>query len=569
MINVQNVALLSLVKGELESTIQQVEERLEIFADDREDQSHIDFCIKTFHQVKGVCQLVGLPAAVLLASEQEKVAKLIVARKDAGVDEVLTVLCSATTMLVRYLSYVYITQKPLPELLIPAINELRVLRGSKIIADSEFFKANIKGSLAKITVPVGEPENISQQSISAYSKRLRHMYQVGLLAVIEAKDPSTGFKMMTRAIERIGKLTAASQSAAFWRLTAGVIASFRAGDVSITRERKILLGQIDRQIKQQLVLAEDELENIPESLVKSCVYILTLADKSQPLISELRKCLSISPQSNSDKTIRAELRYMTGPDGSVINAVVTALKEELKQIEEWIDLAVRGKSVEAYESLEQQLTKVSQTLFMIGLPNISEQVRSQVEKLGKLSPDDATILTFEYETVADMLVKIDNAATSLMTSGAKTEEIDCSDVMSNENVSLSLLEEVNNLVVIESRAGLTLAKRAISSYIDSEWDRMHLDNVPTTLNSIWGALVFLQMDRAASILSACQSYIEDKLLAKEAPEEGEQTMETLADAISSVDYYLESLEENKPIGDGILDVAEESMDELGMPVKAA
>jgi len=46
-------------------------------------------------------------------------------------------------------------------------------------------------------------------------------------------------------------------------------------------------------------------------------------------------------------------------------------------------------------------------------------------------------------------------------------------------------------------------------------------------------------------------------------------METLADAITSIDYFLEGMEDNKPIGDGVLDVAEDSMRELGFPVQAA
>jgi hypothetical protein len=33
-----------------------------------------------------------------------------------------------------------------------------------------------------------------------------------------------------------------------------------------------------------------------------------------------------------------------------------------------------------------------------------------------------------------------------------------------------------------------------------------------------------------------------------------------------VDYYLESMEEQKPIGDGVLEVAEQSMNVLGFPV---
>ena len=43
-------------------------------------------------------------------------------------------------------------------------------------------------------------------------------------------------------------------------------------------------------------------------------------------------------------------------------------------------------------------------------------------------------------------------------------------------------------------------------------------------------------------------------------------METLADALTGVDYYLESMEEQKPIGEGVLEVAEESVKALGFPV---
>ena len=104
--------------------------------------------------------------------------------------------------------------------------------------------------------------------------------------------------------------------------------------------------------------------------------------------------------------------------------------------------------------------------------------------------------------------------------------------------------------------------------MDSSWDGMHLNNVPTTLKSVWGGLVFLQLHRAAAVVSACESFIDKKLIKDGSLTPTYQLMETLADAVSSIDYYLEGMEDNKPIGDGILEVAEESMRELGFPVAA-
>ena len=68
------------------------------------------------------------------------------------------------------------------------------------------------------------------------------------------------------------------------------------------------------------------------------------------------------------------------------------------------------------------------------------------------------------------------------------------------------------------------------------------------------------------VLDACVGYIESRLLNPDLPVPGANDMETLADAITSVDYFLESMEEHKPIGEGVLEIAELSMEELGSPV---
>ncbi|MBV1921197.1 MAG: ferrous iron transporter B, partial [Pseudomonadales bacterium] len=133
----------------------------------------------------------------------------------------------------------------------------------------------------------------------------------------------------------------------------------------------------------------------------------------------------------------------------------------------------------------------------------------------------------------------------------------------------SAASDVYKRQVGESRAGLSLAKRALTSYMESNWDGMHLSNVPTTLNTVWGGLTFLQLERAANVMKSCEGFIHGRLINDRSNEPDEHLMETLADAITSIDYYLESIENNKPIGEGVLDVAEESMDELGYPSKAA
>ena len=78
--------------------------------------------------------------------------------------------------------------------------------------------------------------------------------------------------------------------------------------------------------------------------------------------------------------------------------------------------------------------------------------------------------------------------------------------------------------------------------------------------------MFLDLGRARAVMDSCRTYIEQSLLGAGGSTPEREHMDTLADAISSVDYYLESMEEMKPIGDAVLEIAEESMEELGFPV---
>jgi len=135
----------------------------------------------------------------------------------------------------------------------------------------------------------------------------------------------------------------------------------------------------------------------------------------------------------------------------------------------------------------------------------------------------------------------------------------------NSGISLYQLDDARMTVVGECRAGLALAKRSISSFMDNNWDAMHLSNLPGTFASIAGGLMFLELQRARGVTQACHQYIVHQLIEGGTPPTREN-METLADALTGVDYYLESMEEQKPIGDGVLEVAEESMKALGYPV---
>lgn len=96
---------------------------------------------------------------------------------------------------------------------------------------------------------------------------------------------------------------------------------------------------------------------------------------------------------------------------------------------------------------------------------------------------------------------------------------------------------------------------------------MHLMNVPGSLETVRGGLVFLGMMRAASIIQAAGRFIQEAMLERREVPRPEQ-LEVLADALTGIEFYLESAERSAVSTSDVLTLAEDSLAELGYRIEA-
>lgn len=86
------------------------------------------------------------------------------------------------------------------------------------------------------------------------------------------------------------------------------------------------------------------------------------------------------------------------------------------------------------------------------------------------------------------------------------------------------------MVLDEAQAGLALIKRAMASYAESGFDPIHISNLGKSLNSVRGALILMNMARAAKVAESCIQFVDTKLLAEiSSGAVIQQLMETFAD----------------------------------------
>ncbi|WP_372866166.1 ferrous iron transporter B [Pseudomonas sp.] len=558
---VSGATSLSLVRNELFTTMEEAESSLEHFIAERHNGSLLQQAVESLHQVRGTLNVVELAGAELLAQEVLEQATDIPVGAGAERDVQLSALSNALHVLRRYLENVDVHRQEMPELLLPAINDLRQAGGQPALPESFFFSVRLDHAR-----PRTAPATLDAAAKETEGRRLRHMYQVGLLGFIRDQNPQASLKLMGRAMSRLDSLYANEPRGRLCWLGAAAMEAQLDGQLLARKSRKQLFSRIDRELKQVLANSQHE---PPRSLLKELLYLVALADSRGSLATPVRELFALTSLPFTDHLLEEEYQRLAGPGQAVMRSLSTAIREELISVKDMLDLIERGTvQAESIGNLHALLGKLSKTLGMVGLSSAGNMLNAQLQTVALWSEARAPQQQ-ELLKLADAVLYVEGMVASLER-GERRDNSAGQPAPGKELESFAYyqLNEARIVVVDEARGGLALAKRAITAYLEADGDRMHLSNVPFSLQAVRGGLWFLGQERAALLIGACAEYIQTQMF--EAPKmPSEQMLETLADALSSLEYYLEAGAVMRPeTQPSVLDLAAESVRALGIQVAA-
>ena len=110
----QDYIALEWVKGEIKETLQQAQQALELYVEQPQDKSRLNFCLSYLHQVHGTLQMVEFYGAALLAEEMEAVASDLASGSLSHEQDGLEVLMQDIIQLPHYLEHVKVGRRDLP-----------------------------------------------------------------------------------------------------------------------------------------------------------------------------------------------------------------------------------------------------------------------------------------------------------------------------------------------------------------------------------------------------------------------------------------------------------------------
>ncbi|MCF5707056.1 response regulator [Pseudomonas syringae] len=544
------------LKGEIAETLIQARHALDEFIIDPANTAAMAECLNLVHQVHGSLQMIEFYGAALLAEEIEQLVLAVQQNRVSHPAESEQLLIQAMTQLPVYLERIHSARRDLPLVVLPLLNDLRSARGETLLSETSLFAPQL------VVVPALDEEELARRNtpdLPTLLRKLRQTLQAALAGLMREQGVKTQLGYMAKVFARLEQLCEDAPLGPLWRIATALVETMLNGNFANSPALRSLLKDADKELKR---LAEQGIEGInqpaPEELLKSLLFYIAKSDSLAPKMLDLKDQYALADALPGNDVVNEERARMAGPDRDAMRSVIVALCEGLVRIKERLDVFVRGdrQHVSELNALLPPLRQIADTLAVLGFGQPRKVIIDQLSVVqgmahGQREPSDAALMD-----VAGALLYVESTLAGMAgnTEQASREE---------SRLPTTDLTQIHQLVIREARVVLQQAKDVILDYIDGEWDRQRLDPLRALLVQVRGALAMIPLARAASLLAACNEYIQEHLLVDET-RPGWVQLDCLADTITGVEYYLERMgEDHAAPGDQILDMAQESLARLG------
>ncbi len=557
MNQVIDFSTLTWVKNELDGTLKEARHALEAHVDHPQDEAQLGFLIAHLHQVYGTLQMVELYGAALLAEEMEQVAKAIAGQTVAQHKDACEVLMRAMLQLPDYLDRLISGHRDIPLVLLPLLNDLRAVRGEKLLSENAMFTPDLSAVLPEFLRNAPTDADARQKT-----RELRHRFQLGLVGWLREKNTEASLSALLDALDGLQHLGGDPRVVRLWWVAAGLVETLVAGVRDNAAALKRVLGQVDREIKRMIDEGESALIEAPrDDLFKNLLFYCAQSPATiSARVEQIQATYRLKELLPDEAELAAAREGISGQNSELFETVAVAVKEELARLKDGLDIVLRNGCADSkeLEPLTRALRSLGDTLGMLGLGAARDAVVAKSADLQTFvdsgeSPADTSLMD-----VASTLLFVESSVDGMSCGRAVASD----ETQVQDHLAANEYQHVMDVVVQEAIADLIRAKEAIIGYTESDHDTAQLNDVPQWFKQVKGGLLLLGEARPAALVDSIARYI-DKELIQGRKQASQTELDSLADAVCGLEYYLESRKEHRLYGGSAIAVAEQGVSRLG------
>jgi len=547
---------LSWVKKQLDTVLHDAQTSLSDYIEDSGNTSALEQCIEHLRLVYGTLQMVEVYGAAMLAEEMELTAKAELDGLIEKPEDVYDVLMRAMLQLPDYLEGLQAGNQDAPITLMPLMNDMRAARKEKLLSESVLFLPNVDSvEIEELNLDVAaiEPGHLADEA-----KRLRTHYQLGLLDLLRNNKPDAGLKRMRAVIEALQKVTADVTVKRFWMVVSSLLESI-SDDEALQHNISVkgLLGGIDRQIKLLVEIGETEfIDQYSQEILKNSLYYVGTSQASGSRINKVKQAYRLDELLVDDSSVTDLNASMGGVNAELFDAVSQGIREDLASVKDMLEIFMQSsdKDVEQIASVVEQIERIGDTYGMLGFGAIRQKILNQRDEVEKIVSGDVEATEERVMDVAATLLEAESKLDDYIAGKSGAAGSDDEDQV----VPNAEYRKVLATVVEQGQQNFMDAKEAILVYAAGSGKPGQLDDVMQNLEEVRGACMMLSADRVGKMITDLREYVHVALQLHDRQLEMDE-QDTLADAVTAIEYYFEAMVEGRPGVDRGLQAGEQAL----------
>ncbi|MGH8194010.1 MAG: Hpt domain-containing protein [Woeseiaceae bacterium] len=553
---------LAIVSQELLETLRNAQLALEECVEGRGGSAALVTCGQLLHQARGALRLTETYGAALLAEEMELVcAYLARLREGKGRDDGLDALTRSMVQLPIYIERLLGGGRDIALVLLPMLNDLRAARGQPLLSEGTLLLLNLSPSRKP---PTESARETSGEDPVRAASRLRPRFQLALLGWIQGGDAKRHLEALASVVETLEKCASRDDMYQLWWVVGAVLESLQNGGLETSIALKRLLGQTDRRLKLLIDEGPDSFDSHPVTdLLNNFLYYVARSSTAGTRISEIRAAFNLAELLPGDEQVEHARESLSAPSVKLMNTVAAAIKEDLGRVKDVLDIYVRtgmNKPADLVPQLDL-LKKISDTLGVLGLGELRGDIDTEIERLKSVVTRGGGANEHTVIEIASTLLRVEDRLDQQlirMIAPNESERGPTEDPATDD----ADYKQVAEAVMRESIINLARIKETFSQSLSTTGNSQGLDSVPTLFRGIKAGLLMLNKSRAMEVVERIGNLMTLALRGGGPGRLSQKETDRLADAIVSIEYYMETVKAGRREPSYMLDNAETCLNVL-------
>lgn len=564
----QDHSKLKWIKGELDAVILRARTALEEYMVGAGDSGLMASCVKHLHQVYGTLQIVELCGATMLAEEMELVARAIAedSLEHGRKQDAAEALMYGMIRLPDYLEKLQGGAPDHPVIILPLLNDLRAVRGEDLFSEMALAAPELGLKLG-----AGEVIEEGNSELPDLVRKLRPKYHRSLLQWFLATDPLAGITGLREVLKQLQDAAATGQVKRLFQVANAALAAPLEHIEAPNISTKKLFGRVDRELKRIMREGERQVAKAPAvDTVRGLLYNVASVQHGDELVQSVKHEFDLDHLVMSQQQVERGREGLAAPNVELLESLKQAIGSDLSEIKDVLDLFIRTKNSDSQQlmALEQPIRKVADTLRMISQGALRQRMKRQADRIREISTTGEVIKEHDLLEMASDIVFVEASLENLDSFGniqpIQPDQIEAADagVAHGQELPEGEFERLMDSVVREARVDMAKIKDSILAYINAPEKTEALEQAPGSFHAIAGAFEMLKLFDVSALLRATAGYVSNELVAKQTVPDMRR-LNAFADAITSIEYYMETIADGRGIQNEILDVAREALVRLG------